>query len=378
MKDDLSNFRPGYLKLLEDMERFSAAFEPSVTFYEQLEQAFAPIRRQHLELSRALEHSLHLSSPLADILEANRRWIDLIDLASASTRVFEELSVSHQTWLDKIKLSEHSIAQLQAVATLSLENTAFRLTVTEGLFARIDFEALKARVALPQRSFPKLERLIRDVTFTYEKLAASIQTFSDLTQLPTFALPGATRELFTTGHALDVACRPNEPRRESEASELQLITEVKQETSLCIQLLEAVDPALARPYIGAHEALRGSNPDRARHILSSLREFWNHLLRRLAPDEHVVAWMPSDDNELLHEGRPTRRARVLYICRDLNHKPLTDFVDQDTRALAKLVGFFDRMHELEQNLTDEELGALLLRSDSWIIYILQLAQQTAK
>jgi hypothetical protein len=53
---------------------------------------------------------------------------------------------------------------------------------------------------------------------------------------------------------------------------------------------------------------------------------WNHLLRRLAPDDLVAAWIPgvSNQKDLLHEGKPTRRARVLYVCRELNNDRLTD------------------------------------------------------
>src|SRR5690606_25022575 len=137
-------------------------------------------------------------------------------------------------------------------------------------------------------AFLKFQDVIGNVTSTYERLAASIRVLPDVTHLPTFALPGATREVFITGYALDAIRVPEEPEDEDDASVVQLIAEVEQETSGCIGLLQAVDPALARPYIGAHDALRGRNADRARHILSSLREFWNHLLRRLAPDEHVL------------------------------------------------------------------------------------------
>lgn len=187
-----------------------------------------------------------------------------------------------------------------------------------------------------------------------------------------FALPGATRELFVTGHAVDVLGVSDEALEEKDSSQIQLVTEVEAETSVCISLLQNLDPALATPYVGAREALWGRNPDRVRHILSSLRELWNHLLRRIAPDEHVLAWVPNDKKELLHKGRPTRKARVLYVCRNLNHEPLAEFVDHDTRALVKLVEFFDHVHELESELTDEQLRALLLRTDSWLTYILQI------
>jgi len=375
---DFQNFRPAYLKLQEEMERLSRAFKPAyLSFYEQMEQAFEPIRQQHLELARYIDFSGLASSRLTEIVQANQRWQDLIDQATASTRLFQDLTRTHQTWLDAIKPMQDSIAQLQAAAKLSLGDIAYRLTVTEQIFAGIDFEGMRRAVALPEQILLNFENVIGDVTLTYEKLADSIQTFPDLTRLPAFALPGATREVFTTGHVLDRITIPDEPPRERDASERQLIMEMERETCGCIGMLQAVDPALARPYIGAHDALRGRNPDRARHILSSLRELWNHLLHRLAPDEHVLAWVPKGDNdELLQNERPTRRARVLYVCRNLNHEPLTDFVVQDTRALVKLVEFFNRVHEINPELTDEELRALLLRTDSWLIYILQIWEVT--
>jgi len=377
MKNDLRQFRSAYLKIQEDMERLSRALKPSyLSIYEQMERALEPIRRQHLEVARSIKLSGLASSRLTEIVHANQRWQDLIDQTTASSRIFEDLTRTHQTWQDAIKPMQDSIAQLQAATKLSLGNVAYRLTVTERIFAGIDFEALKRTIALPEPAFLKLESVIDDVTLTYEKLADSIRTIPDVTHLPAFALPGATREVFMTGYALDAIHIPGEPGIERDSSEVQLVAEVEQETSGCIGLLQAVDPALARPYMGAHDALRSRNADRARHILSSLRELWNHLLRRLAPDEHVLGWVPRNEKELLHDGRPTRRARVLYVCRNLNHDPLTDFVIQDTRALVKLVDFFNRVHELEPELTDEQLRVLLLRTDSWLTYILQIWEGT--
>ena len=96
-------------------------------------------------------------------------------------------------------------------------------------------------------------------------------------------------------------------------------------------------------------------------------------MRRLAPDELVFQWIPENKrHDFLHEGRPTRRARVLYICRKLNNDPLTEFLTHDTRALIKLIELFNRVHELESELTDEQLRAILLKTDSWLMYILQI------
>jgi len=377
MKKDLRQFRPAYLKIQEDMERLNRMVKPSyMSVYEQMERAFEPIRRQHLAMARSIELSGFASSRIAEIVQANQQYQDLIAQTMVSSRLFKDLTSTHQTWLGAVKPMHYSCAQIQAAAKLSLGDVAYRLTVTEHLFAKIDFEALKRRIALPEPAFRKFEEAIGGITSTYEKLAASIHALPDLTHLPAYALPGATREIFITSYALDEIDIHDESERERDASEIQLIAEVEQETSSCIGLLEKVDPALARPYIGAHDALRGKSVDRTRHVLASLRELWNHLLRCLAPDAPVIAWVPEKNKELLHEGRPTRRARVMYVCRSLNNEPLIDFVVQDTRALVKLVEVFNRVHELESELTDEQLRALLLRTDSWLTYILKIWEGT--
>ena len=101
-------------------------------------------------------------------------------------------------------------------------------------------------------------------------------------------------------------------------------------------------------------------------------------MRHLAPDDLVFAWIPGNANQkdLLHEGRPTRRARVLYICRELNNDPLTEFLTHDTRSFVKLIELFNRVHELETELTDKQLRAILLKTDSWLMYLLQIWAET--
>ena len=86
---------------------------------------------------------------------------------------------------------------------------------------------------------------------------------------------------------------------------------------------------------------------------------------------HGFRGLPIKKN-LLYEGKPTRRARVLYVCREINKGPLTEFVVHDTQALVKLIELFNRVHELENKLTDEQLRAILLKTDSWLMYILQI------
>ena len=241
--------------------------------------------------------------------------------------------------------------------------------------ADIDFQTVRGRFQIEMPVIAGLESSFARMTASYGSLAESLREISDITRLPAFVLPGAAREIFSTSFALE-SLRPWEERDKDEAeTDIQLVTEAELETSGCIAFLQHVDPELARPYVGARDALYSSNPDRARHILTSLRELWSHLLRRIAPDTLVIPWIRSEgrQKDMLHNGKPTRRAKILYVCRELNNGPLVDFLVYDTQALVKLIELFNRVHELKTEITDEQLRAILLKSDSWLMYVLQIS-----
>ena len=373
MNDNLLSVGFKLRKLHEDMERISHSLQPSyVDFYTRLDQVLWPIQQLHLEIARITTIPDLASIRIAEIAKANQHWQDMIEQATASSRVFADLTRMHETWTRSLTPMQDQIAQLQAEAKLLLSCMTHRLTVSEQLFAGLDFEAIRRSIALPEPTILNLQSSITEMMTTYAALVESVHTYQDIARLPDFLLPGATREMFVAGHAVRVFRTLDESDEEPQGPQLELVTELENETSVCIGLLQMLDPGLATPYRGARDALRSGNPDRSRHILTSLRELWNHVLRRIAPDEQVLAWIREGDNHLLHEGRPTRKARVLYVCRDLNHGPLMDFIDLDTRAVVKLLEFFNTVHDLKSELTDDQLRALLLRTDSWLVYVLQI------
>ena len=375
MNDDLQSVSQSLLHLQKKMEQIRPSFQLlSVDFYEQIERSLRPIRQHHLKLTRmAAAFPDPASAGIFEVAKANQHCLDMIDKATASTRVFADLTRTHESWLRNINPMYDQIAQLQAQTKLSLCGMAHRLTVSERLLAGIDFEGIRKAIAPHELAIAKLQDTIMRMTANYRSLVNSIHSYPDFAELPAYALPGATREVFVTSYAVDVLQPPTNEEVEDDPS--QLVLETEEETSVCVALLQKIDPALVTPYAGARDALQSANPDRTRHILSSLREFWTHLLHRLAPDDQVLAWVPRDETGLLHEGRPTRQARVLYICRDLNHMPLSNLVVQDTKALVELLDLFNRVHQLKPELTDEQLRALLLRTDSWLTYILNIWEE---
>jgi hypothetical protein len=378
MPDNLRSTHSDIKRLHQEMDAITKRANPSYHgLLEQMKHAIEPIRRQDSLMENLLGRS-GIESQLQEMVRANQHWQELIGKTTATDQLAEGIATAHRSWTDALKPIELDLVQLsrlQASTKLALCDASLRLTATERLFATIDLEAIMGHFKIEMPVISAIESSIAHAAASYGGLATSLQDALEITRLPAFVLPGATRELFTGGFALEALYPAEDRNLEEMESESQLVADAEEETCGCIDLLKQIDPMLARPYIGAKAALSSGNSDRARHILISLRELWTHLLRRLAPDDQVIGWIPSVEkqNGLLHEGRPTRRARVLYVCRNLNSDPLKDFLVNDTTALIKLIDLFNRVHELESDLSDEQLRAIILKTDSWIMYILQIS-----
>lgn len=85
------------------MEAINKLAKPSyLSVIEQMERTLEPIRRQQLEISRALELS-GAAARIQEIVSVNQHWQDLIKQATATSRITESLSAAHQSWLDTTK-----------------------------------------------------------------------------------------------------------------------------------------------------------------------------------------------------------------------------------------------------------------------------------
>jgi hypothetical protein len=140
------------------------------------------------------------------------------------------------------------------------------------------------------------------------------------------------------------------------------------ETSLG-ELLNEIAPDIVPLWEGAEEALRSDNPERKRHVIVSLRELVTQVLHRVAPDSDIQLW--TRDKVHYHDGRPTRKPRLLFICRNLNHGPFQRFVELDVAAHIELIGILQRgTHEVDIQFTNDQLKALLLQTESLMRFIL--------
>lgn len=146
MSDELKTAKIALVKLHQDMEAINRLAKPSyLSVVEQMERMLEPIRRQHLEISRASEMSGAMAR-IQEIANANQRRRELIKQASATNRIAESFAAAHQSWLERMKPLQPDFSRLSllwASAKPALCDASLRLAATERLMAGVDFDAIK-------------------------------------------------------------------------------------------------------------------------------------------------------------------------------------------------------------------------------------------
>jgi len=159
---------------------------------------------------------------------------------------------------------------------------------------------------------------------------------------------------------------------EFEDEKRQATEETKKETGDRLEaLLTELNAELITPLQGARQSLNSANPDRVRHFATSLRELFTHVLHTLAPDDKVEEWSKAPEH--YDRGRPTRRARLLYVCRVLNHDPFSTFIERDIDTVLAFLQLFQQgTHEVTSKYTDSQLNIMLVRMESTLRFLLEI------
>jgi hypothetical protein len=136
-------------------------------------------------------------------------------------------------------------------------------------------------------------------------------------------------------------------------------------------LLARLNEGLVTLWDGARLSLNSDNPERARHTAVSLRELFTHVLHALAPDAEVKNW--TNNPKHYHNKRPTRKARLLYICREINYGPFTDFIEADINSTLKFLDLFQEgTHKIVIEYQERQLRAMLVRMESTLRFLLEI------
>ena len=368
-----------FASMNQDMVDLKKLFQPpNLDTLFQVDKMLDQFRLNHINMRQALlPPPMDPVAPLKDIFAATNHFHDVLAKTSVSMGIGDMV---HESWHEQIGSLTDISAQLDTAAKLSLGENSLHLAATETFLARIDFDFLKKRFDFPPPTIAAIEQSLSDTTASYRALAISIPDLSGLVQMPSFVMPGATFDLYTAGLALKVLDLPDRPEYEEIGEEVSDISVEYVDNLDMVELLELVHPELVTLYLGAKEALYGTNPDRKRHALVSLRELWNNVVREIAPKEQALDWIAEHGKkgDLDCNNRPTRRGKIRYISRNINSPPMVALVDQSATLSKKLHDLYGRVHQLEPGLLDDQLYPILWRTESELSYLIRIWLTTAQ
>lgn len=350
----------------------------SLGFVEHIFSAVEGIDDDGSTFSRlAIETMLRENSKkeLKDFLPEDREFLILNAVEAWGCQAeFDELSDVHPIEIRFQKAANLQLRRMAETMLASLQATRDMIAETFSAISLAQYsqiETISASISkmaqsfiVPVPDFSKVTepilRMFQSYSTTFESLYTPdyLKAFSPA--LPNFAQVEMHNALVVENHFQGI---------ESDETIVQAVGVDKVET-----LLADLNPELIQLYQGAKTATYSENPDKARHFTSSHRELDTHVLHLLAPDEAVTAW--TNNEEHFHNGRPTRRARLLYIVRNApTSVGSMDFFIQD--SLAQL-DFLNRdQHRLRHEYSDEFLEILHGRYSGWLQTILSIASGRA-
>lgn len=297
------------------------------------------------------------TSNYRDLALANESLTKLVSSAAITDSALSKVFAEHNA----LRASLSSIASQSSITSLLSSLDTTRLLHTS-------LNSQCRLLALEATSFGRLlgasNTLANDLTSTFSKLTRSYREVIEcFPSIPEPLVPFIAKySPIEYSLEMDVLERISVDRDEK----VEGLPSVDDE-------LASFDDRLLILINGARKSLRSDNPDRARHVTTSIRELFTHILHGLAPDVEMTKW--STDESHFHNNRPTRRARLLYICRKFSCDPLTKFVEDDVRAALTLVDSLNAgTHVVQSKLTEFQLEAIVYRMEALAFFLLKISR----
>ncbi|MFH1872622.1 MAG: hypothetical protein ABIK82_12405 [Pseudomonadota bacterium] len=233
----------------------------------------------------------------------------------------------------------------------------------------VPWESIGGATTMHAQEFMTISNRFSTLADKYSSLMGSFEEREHfMAAFPPIVSEGPPLELLASANILHSLSRPVQNDGYSE-DDCQVESGLEDEFEASVdELLTALDPDLLIMWRGAKEALRSGNPDHRRHVAFSLRELVTHVLHTAAPNDQITSW--TSDPSHFHDGKPTRAARVLFICREVNHGPFTKFIDADVKASLEFINLFHRGHELSVSFSEAQMRALVTRTATFLRFLL--------
>ncbi|MEA5043777.1 MAG: hypothetical protein VB075_04230 [Petrimonas sp.] len=337
----------------------------------------------------------HLASvsPILDISRQATLAISGLTAPSVMTGLTASIGINYQPWYEE-NIAKSSILSASAYSTLNLADTSKNLATIIGtqnlstlslqssivkatefsLFAEkslyaVTTENLGSKITLAPEPKDYLTSSFIGLSDSYLTLLKSFESNPlSYTQISPSISRIAPLEYFSTANLLETISVDEDITPEEEL----LKNKIYYENEIMLSShLSKVEPRLYKMWKGAIEAYNSNNTDRVRHFSISIRELYTHLLQILAPEDAIKKW--STDPTYYHEGRPTRKARLLFICRNINNSPFNTFVKKDIDATIAFIDIFQKgTHDIDPIFTPNQLLTIKSKAESTLKFLLQI------
>lgn len=246
--------------------------------------------------------------------------------------------------------------------------TEFSLFAEKSLYG-ITIENIGSRITLATEPKNYLTSSFLELSESYSTLLKSFESnpLSYIEISPTISRI-APLEYFSTANLLEAISIEEDITPEEEL----LKNEVQYENEILLSShLPRIDTGLYKMWKGAIEAYNSNNSDKVRHFSTSIRELYTHLFHILAPDDAIKKW--TSDPTYYHEGRPTRKARLLFICRNINNDQFKTFVKKDVDATIAFIDIFQKgTHDIDPIFSPNQLVTIKSKAENTLKFLLEI------
>lgn len=353
--------------LTEQLPVIDANISPLVESAREATLAIAPLVNEEsvlkiAEFSTNIDARFNEILPTSTILEAGERLAGAMELVAAPAlklvtdleNVIEPMKTAQFTIQSNLlKISELSVLAEESLSNLQVDQIGSAISLTGDLQASLNDSFL-------------------DITSGYSDfigaLSGNFEAFANFN--PQIARL-TSEEYFNNANLLgSISLAESEDTTVEQLRTNDILIENERNLNY---YLSQIDADLIDLWRGASEALKSDNPDSIRHFGVSFRELLTHVYHALAPDEQVREWTNEKDD--YHENKPTRRARLRYICREINDETFEKFVDKDIAAFLEFLNLFQgATHKVKPELSRKQLIAMKCRAESAIKYLIVISK----
>lgn len=384
-----------FRKMMEDIQRQMAPYKNYERLYgaafkdierlalerERLGRGLVPeIEQRYLRLAELAQREIERHK---DDTSISKHIMGILDSKSIVSDFFKDREALTRMATEAISASKYWQADLDMYRSLSGESEAYRLAlmghhsdvaelslIAQEHLRHLDWDTIGLKVSMSSEMISTTVSSFSVLLKDYDYLFQSFEEAKyKMASFPPFVSKLPPIEIITNSDLLatiSTRCKQKQFSKRVEPSSISIIEDIEVALE---DLLAKLNAELIPLWQGAKAGLRSHNPDRSRQIIVSLRELVTHVLHQTAPDNDIHSWTVNPS--FFSNGRPTREARLHFICRGLNHDHFRQFVNKDVSAHLEFIQILQRgTHELTISLTDEQLRALITRTESLVRFIL--------